>query len=130
MSSVKAFPRRHLAVGLGLLALLLFPVFYTYNTYEQTVALLAFLLAIQAVSWNIISGYAGYVSLGHSVFLGLGSYTVAIIALHWGVNPLWLPPIGGLPAGGAAPAVGGGGVRPPRAAVGLISPPPPLAGPG
>ena len=24
-----------------------------------------FLLAIQAVSWNIISGYAGYVSLGH-----------------------------------------------------------------
>ena len=31
-------------------------------------------------SWNIISGYAGYISLGHSVFLGLGAYTAAIIA--------------------------------------------------
>jgi ABC-type branched-subunit amino acid transport system ATPase component/ABC-type branched-subunit amino acid transport system permease subunit len=70
------------------------------------VALLAFLLAIQAVSWNIISGYAGYVSLGHSVFLGLGSYTVAIIALHWGVNPLWLAPIGGITAVVAALLVG------------------------
>jgi branched-chain amino acid transport system ATP-binding protein/branched-chain amino acid transport system permease protein len=106
MSRLKAVPRRHLAVGLALLVLLLFPVFYTYNTYEQTVALMAFLLAIQAVSWNIISGYAGYVSLGHSAFLGLGSYTVAIIALHWGVNPLWLAPIGGVTAVVAAVLVG------------------------
>jgi hypothetical protein len=24
------------------------------------------------------------------MFLGLGSYTVAILALHLGINPLWL----------------------------------------
>jgi branched-chain amino acid transport system permease protein len=57
-----------------------------------------FLLAIEAVSWNIISGYAGYTSLGHSMFVGLGSYTVAIIALHTGVNPLWIAPLGGVAA--------------------------------
>jgi len=38
------------------------------------------------------------VSLGHSMFLGLGSYTAAIIALHTGINPLWAAPIGGVTA--------------------------------
>src|SRR3954452_22683465 len=106
VTRVRALPRGHLVAAVVLLVLLLFPVFYTYNTYEQTVALLAFLLAIQAVSWNIISGYAGYISLGQTAFLGIGSYTVAIIALHVGVNPLWLAPIGGVTAVVAAVLVG------------------------
>jgi branched-chain amino acid transport system permease protein len=106
VTRLRNLPRSHVAAGVGLLLLALFPVYYTYNTYQQTVALLAFLLAIQAVSWNIISGYAGYVSLGHSAFLGLGSYTVAILALQWGVNPLWLAPLGGVTAVVAALVVG------------------------
>ncbi|MGA9103229.1 MAG: ABC transporter, partial [Aeromicrobium sp.] len=68
-------PPARTAVILGALALLLFPVIRPYDVYPQTVMLLGFLLAIQAVSWNIISGYAGYISLGHSAFLGLGGYT-------------------------------------------------------
>jgi branched-chain amino acid transport system permease protein len=91
-------PRSHLVAGLFLLAALLYPVINPWNPYTQGVALLMFLLAIQAVSWNIISGYAGYTSLGHSMFLGLGSYTVAIIALHTGVNPLWIAVLGGVTA--------------------------------
>ena len=71
---------RHLVAGVVLLAALLYPVVNPWSPYTQGVALLMFLLAIQAVSWNIISGYAGYTSLGHSMFLGLGSYTVAIVA--------------------------------------------------
>ena len=58
--------------------------------------LLAFLLAIQAVSWNIISGYAGYISLGHSAFLGLGAYTAGIIGVHTGLNPFLAAPLGGV----------------------------------
>ena len=77
-------PRSHLVAAAFLLAALLYPVVNPWSPYTQGVALLMFLLAIQAVSWNIISGYAGYTSLGHSMFLGLGSYTVAIIALHTG----------------------------------------------
>ena len=91
-------PRSHLVAGVFLLAALLYPVVNPWSPYTQGVALLMFLLAIQAVSWNIISGYAGYTSLGHSMFLGLGSYTVAIIALHTGVNPLWIAPLGGITA--------------------------------
>jgi branched-chain amino acid transport system permease protein len=91
-------PRPHLVAAAFLLAALLYPVLNPWNPYIQGVALLMFLLGIQASSWNIISGYAGYTSLGHSMFLGLGSYTIAIVALHTGVNPLWIAPLGGVTA--------------------------------
>lgn len=89
---------RRAIVFFGFLALVLYPVVRPYDIYPQTVMLLAFLLAIQSVSWNIISGYAGYISLGHSAFLGLGGYTAAIIAIHTGVNPVLLAPLGGVVA--------------------------------
>jgi ABC-type branched-subunit amino acid transport system ATPase component/ABC-type branched-subunit amino acid transport system permease subunit len=98
MTRLRAVPRQHLVAGVCLLALVTYPVINPYQPYPQGVMLLAFMLAIQAASWNIISGYAGYISLGHSMFLGLGSYTVAILALRWGVNPLWLLPLGGVTA--------------------------------
>ncbi|WP_433363307.1 ABC transporter permease subunit [Actinoplanes sp. CA-142083] len=88
----------HAIAGIVLLGLILYPVINPWQPYPQGVMLMMFLLAIQATSWNIISGYAGYISLGHSMFLGLGSYTAAIIALHTGVNPLWVAPLGGVTA--------------------------------
>src|SRR5918911_1305670 len=71
------------------------------------VAVVAALLVLYpAVSWNIISGYAGYVSLGHSVFLGLGGYAAAIAATRLGINPLWMAPFGALVVVVVAMAVG------------------------
>jgi ABC-type branched-subunit amino acid transport system ATPase component/ABC-type branched-subunit amino acid transport system permease subunit len=93
-------------VGIVAAALAAYPAVFPYDIYHQTVMLLAFLLAIQAVSWNIISGYAGYVSLGHSVFLGLGGYAAAIVATRVGVNPLWLAPFGAVVVVLVAMAVG------------------------
>ncbi|MEJ3653663.1 branched-chain amino acid ABC transporter ATP-binding protein/permease [Actinomycetes bacterium KLBMP 9759] len=90
-------------VGAGLA---LYPVIRPYDIYPQTVLLLAFLLAIQAVGWNIISGYAGYVSLGHSVFVGLGSYTAGILSVRIGLDPLLAAPLGGLVAVVAAVLAG------------------------
>jgi len=98
MMTLRRVPRQHLVAGVVLLALVLYPVVNPWQPYPQGVMLLAFLLAVQAASWNIISGYAGYISLGHSMFLGLGAYTAAIVALHTGVNPLWVAPLGGITA--------------------------------
>jgi ABC-type branched-subunit amino acid transport system ATPase component/ABC-type branched-subunit amino acid transport system permease subunit len=98
MTLLKRIPRRHLVAGIVLFLLVVYPVLNPWQPYPQGVMLLAFLLAVQASSWNIISGYAGYVSLGHSMFLGLGAYTAAIVALHTGVNPLWVAPLGGITA--------------------------------
>ena len=35
--------------------------------------------AAMASSWNILGGYAGYPSLGHVAFFGIGAYTVGIL---------------------------------------------------
>jgi branched-chain amino acid transport system permease protein len=90
--------RRNALAMAPLAALALYPVIWPYDVYRHTVLLLAFLLAIQAVSWNIISGYAGYISLGHSAFLGIGSYTAGIVGIHTGLNPFLTAPLGGLVA--------------------------------
>jgi branched-chain amino acid transport system permease protein len=38
--------------------------------------------AIAATSLNLLIGYGGMVSFGHAAFLGVGAYTVAILAQH------------------------------------------------
>lgn len=42
-----------------------------------------------AGAWNIAGGYAGQVSLGHSVFFGLGAYAAALCGTRWGLSP-WI----------------------------------------
>jgi branched-chain amino acid transport system permease protein len=44
---------------------------------------------IAAVSLNLIMGYGGLISFGHAVYLGIGGYTVGILAFH-GVNSAWI----------------------------------------
>lgn len=56
-------------------------------------------LAIGAIGMNIVTGYAGQVSLGHAFFVGVGVYTAAVISgdpdarvLGYGITfaPLWI----------------------------------------
>lgn len=68
------------------------------NIYTQNVLILTFLLAILGSGWNIIAGYTGYVSLGHSAFVGVGAYTAGILAERWGVSPFVVAPLGGIAA--------------------------------
>jgi branched-chain amino acid transport system permease protein len=39
----------------------------------------AFIFAIGAIGLNLVTGYAGQVSLGHAFFVGLGAYTAAFV---------------------------------------------------
>ncbi|MGB4688963.1 MAG: branched-chain amino acid ABC transporter ATP-binding protein/permease [Candidatus Nanopelagicales bacterium] len=89
-----------------LLLLALFPVLLPDSTYEESVLIACFLLAIMASGWNLISGLAGYVSLGHSVYLGIGMYTGAILSKAWGIEPMYLMPLGGIFAAIVAIGVG------------------------
>ncbi len=52
-----------------------------------------------ASSWNIVGGYAGYPSLGHAAFFGIGAYSIAIIFendVGDGFAPFWVLPLIGL----------------------------------
>jgi branched-chain amino acid transport system permease protein len=46
------------------------------------------ILALFAVSLDLILGYTGIVSLGHAAFFGLGAYSAALLAKHFNVDPL------------------------------------------
>jgi branched-chain amino acid transport system permease protein len=46
------------------------------------------ILALFALSLDLILGYAGIVSLGHAAFLGMGAYTAGLLAKHVNADPL------------------------------------------
>jgi len=71
--------------------------------------IMASYLAIFAMSWDIMSGYTGYVSFGHPFLIGLAGYVTAILSHQGGFQPphLVLPLYITIPLGVAA-AVGGG----------------------
>ncbi|MEO3999606.1 branched-chain amino acid ABC transporter permease [Mesorhizobium sp. CAU 1732] len=46
------------------------------------------ILALFAVSLDLILGYAGIVSLGHTAFFGLGAYTAGLFAKHYIAEPV------------------------------------------
>jgi branched-chain amino acid transport system permease protein len=49
----------------------------------------AMIWAIAAVSLNLIMGYGGMISFGHAVYVGIGGYTVGILAFH-GITSGWV----------------------------------------
>jgi branched-chain amino acid transport system permease protein len=82
-----------IAIALGLLAAA--PLFV--GQYGLSVALNLFMAIALAESWLLLSGLTGYISLGHAVFFGLGSY---IMAVCFEFMPFWaVIPLGGLAAG-------------------------------
>ena len=95
----------NLLPALGVLLIALYPVF-SDDLYYQNMIMLSMVFAIGAVGLNIITGYAGYVSLGQGAFLGLGAYTAGILATDVGGNPFVWVPAAGLVAGGLAALLG------------------------
>ena len=53
----------------------------------------AFTLMAAALSLNLLLGYAGQISLGHSAFFGIGTYTTAVMVTRWGWSPFHTLPV-------------------------------------
>ncbi len=47
------------------------------------------LFAAMATAWDVLGGWAGQLSLGHSALVGVGGYTMALLALRGAVAPWW-----------------------------------------
>lgn len=60
------------------------------------------IIALFALSLDLILGYAGIVSLGHAAFFGIGAYTAGLLAAHG-----WGEPLSGLLVAAAAAAIVG-----------------------
>jgi branched-chain amino acid transport system permease protein len=67
-----------------LLALVLLPVYVelTGSRFLLTLFTRIVILALAAVSLNLILGYGGMMSFGHAAYLGIGGYSVGILAFE------------------------------------------------
>jgi branched-chain amino acid transport system permease protein len=80
-------------VLLGGLCVLLLSLPLIAGDYVLAVAILFLFYAYTGQAWNILMGFAGQLSLGHSVYLGLGAYAAAALQFHLGIGPwagVWL----------------------------------------
>lgn len=77
------------ALALLVVALVLAPV--RMSQFHLSVAVYAGIAAIGALGLNLLSGFTGQVSLGHSAFLGAGAYVAAYVGGELGLPlPVWL----------------------------------------
>jgi ABC-type branched-subunit amino acid transport system ATPase component/ABC-type branched-subunit amino acid transport system permease subunit len=79
----------------ALLVVLLFaaPFVIASPYYIHLMATIA-IYAIVALGLDVVFGYTGEVSIGHSALFGIGAYAAAALAFHFGIGFWW-----GLPAG-------------------------------
>jgi branched-chain amino acid transport system permease protein len=84
--------RRAIYLGAALGALLLVLPLFADN-YLLSLATLILYLAYTGQAWNLMMGFAGQLSLGHALYLGVGAYGAAALYYHFGIPPwagLWL----------------------------------------
>jgi branched-chain amino acid transport system permease protein len=96
--------RTGLALTAVALALLLSPLALT--SYQLGLLTKMLILAIFAMSLNLILGYGGLPSLGHAAYFGVAAYTVGLLALR-GFNHFWLDFAAGLAAAALTAAIFG-----------------------
>lgn len=98
--------KRRSVIGL-VIASFIVPFMLTDDLLQ--VLTLGMISAVGAIGLNLVTGYAGQVSLGHAFFIGIGAYTGAVLGgdpdasvLGYGL-PMWI----WLPAAGVVAAVAG-----------------------
>lgn len=64
----------------GALAVLALALPFMLNNDLLFILTSAFVLCIGAIGLNLVTGYAGQVSLGHAFFIGIGAYTAAVVS--------------------------------------------------
>lgn len=72
------------------------------SNYTKSFVMQALMSCALAASWNLISGFTGYVSFGHSAFFGIGAYAAGIAIVRGGLPA----PIAIVVAGAAAALAG------------------------
>ena len=77
---------------------------FVVNDYLLTVLILILYFAYTGQAWNIMMGFAGQLSLGHAIYVGLGAYIAALLFTRYGIVP-WLGLLAAMPVAAACGAV-------------------------
>ena len=92
-------------VAMALVALVAAPWIVTDPFYVHLM-IMALMWTLLGASWNVLGGFTGQISFGHSAFLGTGAYTTMILYLNVGIAPWYGIVLGGLVAAVIALPIG------------------------
>jgi branched-chain amino acid transport system permease protein len=82
-------------VALPALAVFAVVLPFALSAAQLSTATFVVIAAIGATGLNVVTGYAGQISLGHAAFLGVGAYTGAVLGGDHGVSAfVWIPAAG------------------------------------
>ena len=96
MNAARDLPR--LGAVLAILVLAGLPMAHLPAFYDSFLYLVFFWVSL-STSWALLSGFAGYFSLGHAAFFGVGMYTTAVLTTKFGMPfLLTLPVAAAIPA--------------------------------
>jgi branched-chain amino acid transport system permease protein len=95
---------RNALILLGLLLAALVAAPMVANDYLIIVLITILYFAYAGQCWNIMMGFAGQLSLGHALYIGLGAYVTAALYVKFGISP-WIGVWPALAISGAAGAM-------------------------
>ncbi len=96
VNPARDLPRLAAVIGIGVFALL--PMAKLPAFYDSFLYLVFFWISL-STSWTLLSGFAGYFSLGHAAFFGIGMYATAVLSAKFDVPfLLTLPVAAAIPA--------------------------------
>jgi branched-chain amino acid transport system permease protein len=103
--STVSVKRALIAAAPLLLLLLVLP--YLVDPYQTILLSYGLIMGIAALGYNLLLGYTGLLSFGHSAYFGVGAYAVAFMVKYLGVSSMELHILGALLASLVVTAVFG-----------------------
>jgi branched-chain amino acid transport system permease protein len=81
------------SIALAVLGAFLVALPFMVGNYALSVATLILYFAYTGQAWNVMMGFAGQLSLGHALYVGVGAYAAGALFFYYGIGPwagLWL----------------------------------------
>ncbi|MCK9381861.1 MAG: branched-chain amino acid ABC transporter ATP-binding protein/permease [Sulfuritalea sp.] len=82
---------KYRSLAVGAIALILLPLAFQGIGLTLDSATVVVILAMAAMGLNLLVGYTGLVSFGHSAWFGIGGYAAALAHLHWFKGQMIMP---------------------------------------
>ena len=89
MSWFRQIPREYISLLVVIGSLAAYPAVIELNPFQISVAVFILYWALLGTAWNIMGGYAGQFSFGHSAYFGIGAYTSIVLLINYELSP-WI----------------------------------------
>jgi branched-chain amino acid transport system permease protein len=81
------------SIALAIIGIILVALPFFAGNYVLSVATLILYFAYTGQAWNVMMGFAGQLSLGHALYVGVGAYAAGALFFYYGIGPwagVWL----------------------------------------